>query len=350
MHEEISQFLNEPVHLKPYNAAWPKKFAIEKKLIEKTISAWVDGGIHHVGSTAIPDLSAKPIIDIMVGVKNLEKAKECIPLLEAIGYCYYPYRPYMHWFCKPSPAHREFHLQLMEPEHPQWSARLAFRDYLRVHPETAKEYAMLKEKLAEKFRDDREAYTEAKTKFVESVVEKAKRSERIKVRAAKEKDAPRIAEIHVETWQHAYRGQVPDAFLDNLPSTLGERIKKWQETLRKKQRGMRVFVAEMGEKIVGFCIVNPCRDEDMDKKTVGELGAIYIDARCMNRGVGSALLKEGLSFMKTQGLEKATLWVLDTNEKARTWYESKGWNVEGKTKIDDRGDVQLHEVRYVIAL
>lgn len=172
----------------------------------------------------------------------------------------------------------------------------------------------------------------------------------IKVRAAKEKDAPRIAEIHVETWQHAYRGQVPDAFLDNLPSTLGDRTKKWQETLQKKQRGMRVFVAEMGKQIVGFCIVNPCRDEDMDNKTVGELGAIYIDARYMNRGVGSALQKEGLSFLKTEGFEKATLWVLDTNEKARTWYESKDWKVEGKTKVDDRGDVQLHEIRYVITL
>jgi RimJ/RimL family protein N-acetyltransferase len=172
----------------------------------------------------------------------------------------------------------------------------------------------------------------------------------ITVRAAKVKDAPRIAEIHVETWQHAYRGQVPDAFLNNLPSTLGDRTKKWQETLRKKQREMRVFVAEMGEQIVGFCIVNPCRDEDMDNKTVGELGAIYIDARYMNQGVGSALLKESLGFLKKAGFKKVTLWVLDTNEKARRWYESKGWTIEGKTKIDDRGDVRLHEVRYVITL
>ena len=172
----------------------------------------------------------------------------------------------------------------------------------------------------------------------------------IKVRTAMPKDAPRIAEIHVETWQHAYRGQVPDAFLDNLSSTLGERTKKWQETLLKRQRGMRVFVAEMGKQIVGFCIVNPCRDEDMDKKAVGELGAIYIDARYMNRGVGSALLKESLGFLKKEGFNKATLWVLDSNEKARKWYESKGWKVEGKTKVDDRNDVQLHEVRYQITL
>lgn len=175
-------------------------------------------------------------------------------------------------------------------------------------------------------------------------------SNEVKIRPAKLGDAPHIAKIHMETWQHTYRGQVPDAFLDNLPSTLGERTKKWQETLRKRQRGMRVFVAEIGGKIIGFCIVNPCRDDDMDQKEVGELGAIYIDARFMNRGVGSALLKEALDFLKVAGFSRATLWVLDTNEKARRWYESKGWTVEGGTKVDDRGDVKLHEVRYHIEL
>lgn len=173
--QEIVQFTdsNGEIRIERYNPVWPKKFLVEKKLIEETIGPWIDGGIHHVGSTAVPDLPAKPIVDIQVGVKNLKDAKACIPLLESIGYCYYPYRPYMHWFCKPSPLHRELHVQLMEPTHPQWNARLAFRDYLRTHPETAKEYAMLKEKLAEKFRDDREAYTEAKGTFIESVMKKA---------------------------------------------------------------------------------------------------------------------------------------------------------------------------------
>ncbi|TSC57611.1 MAG: protein of unknown function UPF0157 [Candidatus Peregrinibacteria bacterium Greene0416_19] len=164
--------LNEQIHIESYDPAWASKFVTEKKKIEDTIAPWMEGGIHHVGSTPVPGLSAKPIIDIMAGVKNLEEARACIPLLEEIGYCYHPYRPYMHWFCKPSPAHREFHLQLMESSHPQWHARLAFRDYLRAHPETAEEYATLKKELAGKFRDDREAYTDAKGKFVESVVQK----------------------------------------------------------------------------------------------------------------------------------------------------------------------------------
>ena len=80
----------------------------------------------------------------------------------------------MHWFCKPSPEHREFHLYLIEPTNPEWSARIAFRDYLRSHPETAQEYTELKTKLATQFKDDREAYTKGKTEFIKSIVSLAK--------------------------------------------------------------------------------------------------------------------------------------------------------------------------------
>ncbi len=164
---------DEEVTIEPYDPQWPKKYEVEKRLLEKTLGSWIDGGVHHVGSTAVPNLAAKPIIDILIGVKNLEEAKACIPLLESIGYCYAPYRPHIHWFCKPSPAHREFHLQLMESTHREWHARFVFRDFLRMHPETIVEYATLKTTLAEKFRNDREAYTEAKNEFVESILRKA---------------------------------------------------------------------------------------------------------------------------------------------------------------------------------
>jgi len=169
------------------------------------------------------------------------------------------------------------------------------------------------------------------------------------IRQAIEADATAIAKIHIETWQHAYRGQVPDAFLDNLPSSIGARTKKWKETIAKTERGLRLLVAEDHGKITGFCIVNRCRDDDMDENT-GELGAIYIDPASMKQGAGSALMEQSLQFLKEEGFTKATLWVLSSNEKARKWYESRGWKLEGKTKVDDRGEVQLHEIRYQITL
>ncbi len=159
----------QPIEVVAYDPAWPPRFEEERDLLEKTIGPLIDGGIHHVGSTAVPGLAAKPIIDVMVGVRSLEEALRVFDALAAIGYCYWPHRPWMHWFCKPSPAARTHHLHLIERRHPQFAARLAFRDYLRVHPETADAYAALKIELARKYRGDREGYTEAKAEFVHSI-------------------------------------------------------------------------------------------------------------------------------------------------------------------------------------
>ena len=164
----------ETIHLELYDPEWSDKFQREKGLIEDTLGSWIQGGVHHVGSTAVKGLSAKPIVDIMVGIENLEKAKECTPLLESIQYNYSPYKPQqMLWFCKPSPAHREFHLYLMESTHPEWTARLAFRDYLINHSDIAQEYVLLKTKLAKEFIDDREAYTQGKNDFIKSITKLA---------------------------------------------------------------------------------------------------------------------------------------------------------------------------------
>ena len=139
-------------------------------MLQRVVAPWLEGGVHHVGSTAVPGLAAKPVIDIMVGVRDLDEARAAIAVLAAESYCYFPYREYFHWFCKPSPQHRQFHMYLMEPAHPQSRARLAFRDWLRTHAETAADYEALKHELADRYRDDREAYTDAKAEFVERVV------------------------------------------------------------------------------------------------------------------------------------------------------------------------------------
>lgn len=164
----------EEVHIFPYDPLWPAKFEEEKRMIEKKLGSWIVGGVHHVGSTAVSGLSAKPVIDIMVGVENFENAKSFIEILSQLGYNYFPYkREVMLWFCKPSLERRTHHLYLMDPSGAEWKARLAFRDYLRTHTKTRREYEELKVKLAEKFKDDREAYTDAKTVFIKSVIRKA---------------------------------------------------------------------------------------------------------------------------------------------------------------------------------
>jgi GrpB-like predicted nucleotidyltransferase (UPF0157 family) len=132
------------------------------------------GSIEHVGSTAIPGLRAKPVIDIMVGVETLAGSRGAIPVLEELGYLYWPYKAdVMHWLCKPSDDFRTHHLHLIPLGSALWQARLAFRDYLRRDATTATQYATLKDELAAKHKNDRDAYTEGKTDFVQRVVARA---------------------------------------------------------------------------------------------------------------------------------------------------------------------------------
>jgi GrpB-like predicted nucleotidyltransferase (UPF0157 family) len=156
-----------PIELVPYDPSWPARFEQEAADLHRVLAAWLVGPIEHIGSTAIPGLAAKPVIDIMAGVETLEASRPAIAALTLHGYCYAPYRADAeHWFCKPSPAFRTHHLHLVPVESSRWREAIAFRDYLRIHPQVAAEYADLKQRLAKEHRLDREAYTEAKGPFI----------------------------------------------------------------------------------------------------------------------------------------------------------------------------------------
>ena len=136
-------------------------------MLDKEIGGWATGGIHHVGSTAVPGLEAKPIIDILVGVDSLEASRACFDPLAKLDYLYAPYRAdEMHWFCKPHPSRRTHHLHLVPTDSSRFRDELAFRDRLRSGRAIAAEYAELKRELAERFADDREAYTDGKADFI----------------------------------------------------------------------------------------------------------------------------------------------------------------------------------------
>jgi GrpB-like predicted nucleotidyltransferase (UPF0157 family)/GNAT superfamily N-acetyltransferase len=159
---------DELVRLVPHDPAWRASFERERAALEEAIGPWLSGGIHHVGSTAVPGLEAKPIVDILAGVESLEGSRECFEPLAGLEYLYAPYRSEeMHWFCKPDPARRTHHLHLVPAGSRRFREELAFRDLLRADPAAAAAYVELKRSLAERFAGDREAYTEGKTGFVE---------------------------------------------------------------------------------------------------------------------------------------------------------------------------------------
>jgi GrpB-like predicted nucleotidyltransferase (UPF0157 family) len=169
--ESASEWADEAVRVVPYDPSWPVRFEQERALLAAALGEWVVGGIHHVGSTAIPGLGAKPIIDILVGVEDLAASRACFPALGRLGYLYAPYRAdEMHWFCKPHPSRRTHHLHLVPAHSQRFREELVFRDRLRRAPNLAREYARLKRRLAVQFEHDRDAYTDAKTDFIREVL------------------------------------------------------------------------------------------------------------------------------------------------------------------------------------
>jgi GrpB-like predicted nucleotidyltransferase (UPF0157 family) len=172
---DITSWTDEPVRIVPYDPAWPGRFERERTALAAAIGDWVVGGIHHVGSTSVPDLEAKPVIDILVGVPGLEDSRACFEPLASLAYQYAPYRSdEMHWFCKPNPSRRTHHLHLVPINSSRFRDELVFRDYLRSHREVAQEYGALKRRLAKELGHDREAYTEAKTESMRATVLRAK--------------------------------------------------------------------------------------------------------------------------------------------------------------------------------
>lgn len=160
------------VALYPYTAEWPLLFQNEAARLQAAIGAHVLD-IQHVGSTSIPGLPAKPILDIGVAVENFEAAAVCIQPLAALGYHYRGERgiPRRHYFVKGDPS--THHLHMNEIHSADWQQQIAFRDYLRQHPEAVHAYATLKAQLASQFPDDRLAYTESKSGFIAGVLQKA---------------------------------------------------------------------------------------------------------------------------------------------------------------------------------
>src|ERR1044071_3651662 len=103
-----------PVHIVPYDAAWPALFRAEQEMLRTLLARWLAGPIEHVGSTAVEGLAAKPVIDVMVAVETLDASRGAIVALEQTGYRYAAYKTdVMHWFCKPDFSFRTHHLHLI---------------------------------------------------------------------------------------------------------------------------------------------------------------------------------------------------------------------------------------------
>ena len=167
-----------PIEIVDYDPEWPVRFERERILIAHALEPWLAGEPVHIGSTAVPGLAAKPIIDVMAPVRSLENARPAIKAAAAIGYVHFPYKAgVMHWFCKPSPVARTHHLHLIPLGSSLWEERIAFRDALRADAGVRAKYQALKLLLAKLHREDREAYTEGKGPFIAQALNSLSRSD-----------------------------------------------------------------------------------------------------------------------------------------------------------------------------
>lgn len=176
--EKLARVLKEEVAVVPYDPRWPEMFERERAHLSASLPADLVKRIEHFGSTAVPGLAAKPIVDMLVEVTSLDETRRRIaPVLESQGYDYFwrptwgdDTPPFYAWFIKrDEKGNRTHHIHMVESHFEHWD-RLLFRDYLIEHPDVALEYGNLKTRLSGKHRNDRVAYTQAKSDFIGRVM------------------------------------------------------------------------------------------------------------------------------------------------------------------------------------
>lgn len=170
----------EPVEIKDYNPNWKEKGLTLKKELYMLLSPFGVSQAEHIGSTSIPGLPAKPIIDVMAEIQTFEQIHEISGLLTSNDWHYVPHeldnKPWRRFFVKVKDDKRFAHLHLIRAGEERWEKQLLFRDSVRGNLHLLDEYKNLKLKLAQEFMHDREAYTEAKSAFIKRVLEQKDRS------------------------------------------------------------------------------------------------------------------------------------------------------------------------------
>jgi len=167
----------------------------------------------------------------------------------------------------------------------------------------------------------------------------------IKIRAARPGDADAIGAVHVESWRWAYRGQLPDDLLDGLDPA--ERAAGWRRILESGE--IDVIVADDEARLVGFASAATSRDDDAPPGT-GEVLTVYVVEDAVGTGAGRALLVGAQGLLRARGHTRATLWVLESNERARRFYERNGWRWDGSRGTHQVQCANMPVVRYAADL
>lgn len=171
------------------------------------------------------------------------------------------------------------------------------------------------------------------------------RSPHVSVRLATIDDVPSVATIHVRSWQRTYRGHLPDAELDSLD--IERRATMWRRLMANPQHVLLVGVLD--GTVAGFSSLTPSRDADAQPGTA-EVAAIYVHPDSVRMGLGRALMAASLDMARARGERALTLWVLESNQAARSFYERCGLRWDGGSKVEERPGYVIKDLRYRIEL
>ena len=169
----------------------------------------------------------------------------------------------------------------------------------------------------------------------------------VRIRPVAPGDEAALGLLHVRTWRAAYRGQIPQDYLDSLDPA--DRERQWRQWIREiRPPAAQLLLEHESEGPIGFVAVAPSPEATgaPADPPVGEVHALYVLPEHWGTGAGRLLMAAGMRSLRAAGCTTMTLWVLATNERARRFYEKAGWRPDGTTKIDHYFGIPLHEVRY----
>ncbi|MFQ4141556.1 GNAT family N-acetyltransferase [Chlorogloeopsis sp. ULAP02] len=161
------------------------------------------------------------------------------------------------------------------------------------------------------------------------------------IREAEEIDIAAIAQVHVASWKSTYHGLIPASVIESY--TVEHRETIWAKILAQGKTKTLVIA---DKNIFGFVNFGATRDSDKDIHQTAEINAIYLLASHWGRKLGKVVLEQAIQDILAQGFHEITLWVLDSNTRARRFYAALGFDPDGASKLDVRGDASLTELRY----
>lgn len=166
------------------------------------------------------------------------------------------------------------------------------------------------------------------------------------IRKAEIADSDGIAEVHVQSWKATYRGLIPDFILDTL--SIERRRTLWENIISVGKS--TTLVLELNGIVAGFVNFGSTRDSDKNPEISAEITAIYLSPYCWRQGLGRQLCEVAIAHIACLSFQEVTLWVLDGNERAIRFYQRMGFYPDGSKKLDQRKELPLNEVRYVLQL